>query len=127
VVGPRADALSRYAWFRRLAYWQMVAHPENVSADDVAGSAMALANAAGFQPTLRATTERNFKHGRPLGVPVTIAWGEKDRLLLPRQAHRAAAELPGARVIRMPDCGHIPTYDHPELVARVILNGISER
>ncbi len=93
----------------------------------MAGSTRALADAAGFDRTLRATTDRNFRHGQPLGVPVTIAWGEKDRLLLPRQARRAAAELPGARLVGLPDCGHIPTYDDPELVARVILEGMTER
>ncbi|HWD64104.1 MAG TPA: alpha/beta fold hydrolase [Solirubrobacteraceae bacterium] len=126
LIGPRAHALSQHAWFRRLGYWQLVAHPENVPADDVAGSTRALANATGFQPTLRATTRSNFQHGRLLGMPVTIAWGEKDRLLLPRQAARAAAELPGARLVNLPDCGHIPTYDDPGLIARVILNGIAE-
>jgi pimeloyl-ACP methyl ester carboxylesterase len=116
--------LSKRVRFRRLAYWRLVAHPGSVPADDVAGSIRALADSVGFDRTLRATTDRSFRHGRALGVPVTIAWGEKDRLLLPRQAKRAAAELPGARLVRLPGCGHIPTYDDPELVARVILEGI---
>jgi pimeloyl-ACP methyl ester carboxylesterase len=127
VVRPAADGLSTRAWFRRLAYWLMVAHPGNVPVDDVAGSIRALADSADFRPTLRATTDRSFRLGQPLGVPVTIAWGEKDRLLVPRQAERAAAELPGARMVKLPDCGHIPTYDDPELVARVILEGMTER
>jgi len=125
LIGPRAGALSRRAWFRRLGYWQMVADPEKVPAEEVAGSSLALANATGFDRTLRATTEDNFVHGQPLGVPVTIAWGERDRLLLPRQAERAAKELPGARLVRLPGCGHIPTFDHPELVTRVILEGMA--
>jgi pimeloyl-ACP methyl ester carboxylesterase len=105
----------------------MVAHPGNVPVDDVAGSIRALADSAGFLRTLRATTDRSFRLGRPLGFPVTIAWGEKDRLLLPRQAQRAVAELPGARLVKLPGCGHIPTYDDPGLVARVILEGMTER
>jgi pimeloyl-ACP methyl ester carboxylesterase len=124
VSGP-VDRLSGYSWFRRVGYQQMVAHPENVPPDDVAGSVRALAQAAGFDRTLRATTDRNFRLGRPLGIPVTIAWGEKDRLLLPSQARRAMSELPGARLVRLPDCGHIPTYDNPQLVAQVILDGMS--
>ncbi len=32
----------------------------------------------------------------------------------------------GARSIVLPDCGHTPTWDNPELVAKVILEGSSE-
>jgi hypothetical protein len=34
-------------------------------------------------------------------VPVTITWGERDRLLLPRQAWRAAREIPLARIVAL--------------------------
>jgi pimeloyl-ACP methyl ester carboxylesterase len=127
LLRPAADGLAKRGWFRRLAYWLLVAHPQNVPVEDVAGSIRALADSADFRPTLRATTDRSVRHGRSLGVPVTIAWGQKDRLLLPRQAQRAVAELPGARLVKLPGCGHIPTYDDPELVARVILEGMTER
>lgn len=127
MVRPRVDGLARAGWFKTLAYWQMVASPAKVESDEVAGSIRALADAPGFDDTLRATTDQQFRCGRPLGIPVTIAWGEKDRLLWPRQASRAAAELPGARIVALPGCGHIPTYDDPELVSRVILEGASER
>lgn len=126
LIRSRADQLARYSWFRQLAYSQMVAHPGRVDPREVAESIQALADAQGFDATLRATTDRSFRLGRRLEVPLTIAWGEKDRLLVPRQAQRAAAELPGARVVMLPDCGHIPTYDDPELVARVILESSSE-
>jgi pimeloyl-ACP methyl ester carboxylesterase len=54
---------------------------------------------------------------------VTVAWGAKDRLLVPRQARRAAAAIPRARVLLLHGCGHVPTWDDPEQVARVILDG----
>jgi pimeloyl-ACP methyl ester carboxylesterase len=50
-----------------------------------------------------------------------VAWAEKDRLLLPREAARAREALPFARHIVLPGCGHVPTWDDPELVARAIL------
>ena len=123
----RADAarLSRHVWFRNMAYGQMVHRPSHVSSYDVAESIRALADSPGFTNTLAATTGARFRLGRPLEVPVTIAWGEHDRLLLPRQAQRAAAEIPNARIVPLPGCGHIPTYDDPELVARVVLEGRS--
>ena len=54
---------------------------------------------------------------------MTIAWGEKDRLLLPRQAPRAARRVRGARLVILTGCGHVPTYDDPPQVARVLLDG----
>lgn len=54
---------------------------------------------------------------------MTIAWGAKDRLLLPRQAKRAARVIPSARMVSLADCGHMPTYDDPDLVTRVLLEG----
>jgi pimeloyl-ACP methyl ester carboxylesterase len=54
--------------------------------------------------------------------PVTIAWAEKDRLLLPRQAERARRALPRARHLTLAGCGHVPTWDDPAQVAEAILS-----
>jgi pimeloyl-ACP methyl ester carboxylesterase len=56
-------------------------------------------------------------------VPVTIGWGTRDRLLLRRQGIRAKHVIPGARLVRLPGCGHVPMNDDPALVSRVILDG----
>jgi pimeloyl-ACP methyl ester carboxylesterase len=52
---------------------------------------------------------------------VTIAWGTRDRLLPPRQAARARAVIPNARLVPLYGCGHVPMLDAPELVAHTIL------
>ena len=54
-------------------------------------------------------------------VPVTIAWGEKDRLFPVRQAGRFAAAIPRARARVLPGVGHVPMSDDPDLVAATIL------
>ena len=58
----------------------------------------------------------------PLPCPVTIAWGEKDRIL-PVELCEAFAlnRLPGATFTILPGLGHTPTIDDPELVASTIL------
>jgi pimeloyl-ACP methyl ester carboxylesterase len=81
----------------------------------------ALRDAAGFEATLRAGRSPDLFTGRIEDVPVTIAWGRADRILLPRQASRAMAMLPTARLIWLPGCGHIPMNDEPDLIADVIL------
>jgi len=57
-------------------------------------------------------------------VPVTMAWGRRERLLIPRerQARRSIARVPGARLVWLERCGHVPMWDDPPQVADVILN-----
>jgi pimeloyl-ACP methyl ester carboxylesterase len=61
-----------------------------------------------------------FDHG---DVPVTVAWGTHDWLLLPRQGRRARRAMPRARHVWLPGCGHAPFADDPERVAAVLLAG----
>ena len=57
-----------------------------------------------------------FSGAERIEVPVTLAWGALDRLVSPpRQAPPGWA----TRVLR--DCGHIPTWDDPEQVSRLLL------
>jgi pimeloyl-ACP methyl ester carboxylesterase len=53
-------------------------------------------------------------------VPVTIVWGTRDRLRIPRQAQRARATLPQARHVPLPRCGHVPMRDDPDAVAALL-------
>jgi pimeloyl-ACP methyl ester carboxylesterase len=54
--------------------------------------------------------------------PTTIAWGDRDRLLIAsRQAPRARRALPEARHVPLRGCGHVPMWDDPEQVARAML------
>ena len=70
----------------------------------------------------RALAAHRIEAGLTFGCPVTIAWGSHDFLLLTRpQAARARERLPQARHVTLNGCGHIPTWDDPEQVARVIL------
>ena len=56
-------------------------------------------------------------------VPDDDRLGEHDRLLLAgRQAPRARRRLPEARHVTLHGCGHVPTWDDPEQVARAILD-----
>ncbi|MFC9929123.1 alpha/beta fold hydrolase [Streptomyces sp. NPDC127190] len=98
--------------------------PARRAPEAVVAETLALAGATGFAATLRAGTSVRFTDGLP-GLPVTVAWGARDRILLRRQGVRAKRILPHARLIRLPGCGHCPMNDDPALVARVILDGSS--
>jgi pimeloyl-ACP methyl ester carboxylesterase len=125
VVAPKAEVIARPRIGRALAGGQYFARPGRASPEYIAGNIHAVANATWFDETLRAITEERFSGGAQITVPVTIAWGEHDRLLLPRQAPRAQAAIPSARLITLRGCGHIPMPDDPDQVTRVLLEGSS--
>jgi pimeloyl-ACP methyl ester carboxylesterase len=119
-----AESLLQPPWMRKIAFGQMVHHPERIPEVDMAPTVQALAWAPWWRATLRAiTTGPQFSGGEQISVPTTVAWGEHDRLLLPRQAKRAAALIPRARMVTLTGCGHVPFYDDPDQVARVLLEG----
>jgi pimeloyl-ACP methyl ester carboxylesterase len=59
--------------------------------------------------------------------PMVIGWGRSDRLCLPRQAERARAAFPSARLHWFEDCGHFPMWDRPEETVRLILDATAPR
>ena len=111
---------------RTLAFGHLVARPWRIPADEAAGAMRNLARSPGFEATLEAIGDHAFG-GHTLDCPVTVAWGEKDRLLIySRQSARARRLLPDARHVTLHGCGHVPTWDDPEQVARVLLEGQRE-
>ena len=120
---PMADRLMATAAGRRALLNLFVAHPERISGPDAAASLRALASAPWFDATL--PTVGAFAAPDHMDAAVTIAWGAHDRVLYPRQARRAAHRLPHARVLMLPGCGHVCTYDDPEQVARVMRDAIA--
>ncbi|MEX2985945.1 alpha/beta fold hydrolase [Streptomyces sp. C36] len=114
--------LARSAAGRAALTGAIYARPGRRSPDAVVAETRALREATGFEATLAAgRTAGLFTHDLP-DLPVTVAWGTKDRILLHRQGVRAKRVIPGARLVRLPGCGHVPMNDDPALVARVILD-----
>jgi pimeloyl-ACP methyl ester carboxylesterase len=126
-LAPRVDPLAARPRGRMLLFGAFLARPAQLPARDAAEAVRALGGAPWFDDTLRTIGPSQFAGGEEIDVPVTIAWGEKDRLLLPRQAERAARAIPSARMVILRGCGHVPTYDDPEQVAQVLLEGSSSQ
>lgn len=53
-------------------------------------------------------------------APTLLVYGLKDRLVDPRTAARAARTYPGARLVLLPDSGHVSQMEHPGVVAREV-------
>jgi len=92
-------------------FGQTTGRPWRIPAADAAAALRAVA-ASDFDRMLLGMGH-DFVHGGAIEVPVTIAWGTRDRLLWPWQADRAVAAIPLARKVVLRGCGHIPTYDDP--------------
>ncbi|MGW4032072.1 alpha/beta fold hydrolase [Streptomyces sp. NPDC004838] len=120
--GPVTERLSRTAAGRAALTGAIYARPGRRSPAAVVAETVALREATGFHRTLSAGRGTLFTDDIA-DVPVTIAWGARDRLLPRRQGIRAKRTIPRARLVRLPGCGHVPMNDDPALVARVILDG----
>ena len=124
---PAVSTLSRTAAGRTALFSQVHARPWRVSPAEAVATIDAFLDAPAFEPALEAFGAYRFRAGDELrGVPVTIAWGTRDALLLPRQAARARRLLPWARHVALHGCGHVPFHDDPEAVAAVLLAGSRE-
>jgi pimeloyl-ACP methyl ester carboxylesterase len=111
-------AASHRAWARKLIGMSLFTHPERFTADQVYGDSLALKNCTGFERTLRSGITYAFKN--PVDVPATIAWGTRDRILPYSSSAIAAERLPKVNHVALPNCGHVPMVDDPELIVRVI-------
>ncbi|WNI26047.1 alpha/beta fold hydrolase [Streptomyces sp. ITFR-16] len=118
---PLIEKLSRTAAGRTVLTSTIYARPARRTPQEAVSETLALREATGFHQTLAVGRDVRFTDDVP-GLPVTIAWGGRDRLLLRRQGIRAKHTLPGARLVRLPGCGHVPMNDDPALVSRVILD-----
>jgi pimeloyl-ACP methyl ester carboxylesterase len=122
---PDAAAVLAPPARRRLLFAQLAVHGDRMSVYDAAENVRGVADATWFDETRAALVAGRFAGGGGVEVPVTIAWGRHDYLLLRRQAHRASTAIPHARMVTLHGCGHVPTYDDPAQVAAVLLEGSS--
>jgi pimeloyl-ACP methyl ester carboxylesterase len=119
--GAQMQRIVRSPVGRQLTIGLMYGRPARRDGDEAAEDLVQLARAPGWEATLPRTRDYVFRDGDQLKVPVTIGWGTRDRLLIPRQAERARARLPQARHVPLPGCGHVPMSDDPEGVAALLL------
>lgn len=133
-MGPwaakHAEFLARRPGLRKLAFRDLIAHPErvkpNVAYDLIVGSA----DCSIFDALLDhlETGQYRGKWDKDFGIPTRIAWGMRDRTL-PYKSCTGwyRKELPDAEWVELADAGHLSHHDDPELVARTILEVTTAR
>ena len=120
VLSPVLSAFARTDRGRRLLLRGTVGHPERVPADAAARLVQAYTRAHAYDSANSAMRAAVFEDADRIDVPVTLGWGDLDRLVRPPRALP-----PGWRSQVLRDCGHVPTWDDPEQVARLILEASS--
>jgi pimeloyl-ACP methyl ester carboxylesterase len=115
---PALGLLVQRPGFRKLALASSAAHPERIPPADALRLIRAYATSPGFDAANDAMRAGTFTALGRLDVPVTLAWPEYDRLV-----RRPRTLPPGVRSVDLRGCGHLPTWDDPDAVARVLLDG----
>ncbi len=59
-----------------------------------------------------------WKQAAAVQAPTLLVYGRRDKLVDSRIARRAAATFPDARLLMVPDSGHVAMLEHPRVVAR---------
>ncbi len=118
VLLPVLAPLLRTRAGRRLAFAGTAARPELIPPEAAMRLARAYATAPGFRAANDAMRAARFTALDRLTIPVTLAWPEFDRLVA--RPRRLPASV---RSVVLRGCGHLPTWDDPEQVARVLLDG----
>jgi pimeloyl-ACP methyl ester carboxylesterase len=93
-----------------------VGHPERVPPEAAARLVRSYVTSAGYDGANVAMRSATFSGFGDIRVPVTLAWGDLDRIV-----RRPKQTDPDWRTIVLHGCGHIPTWDDPTQVARALL------
>ncbi len=114
--------LLRNGTARTLIMGGTIGRPRQMPAEDAIEMAATYASTPCFDAHLAETTRTRFAGGQGIEAPITLAWGEKDRML-PAKARLTGELPPSAHKLTLAGCGHVPMWDDPELVTRTILEG----
>lgn len=101
---------------RRRALGGVMVHPERVPYHAAVRMARAYLGGPGYVAAQTAMRAARLEDAEGIDVPVTLAWGEHDRLVSPQRV-----PFSPTRTTWLRGCGHVPTWDDPERVAALVL------
>lgn len=118
---PALPSLTCHAIGRAALLVQISARPAQVPSEMALRELQSFAATPSFDALTRDLADGPGQQGTDeIRAPVTIVWGSKDRLLLPRQANRAVAAFPQAPLHWIADAGHYIHWDAPKETLRLI-------
>jgi pimeloyl-ACP methyl ester carboxylesterase len=119
----RVLGLLRFALVRTPALFPLFGRPWKIPGDIAVGDGENLAK-SDFYSVFNAGEGLRFTGGQAIDVPVTVTWCGLDPLFSPRNS--SIEELPShTRVEQLPWCGHVPMWDNPAGVLRIIRSTVA--
>jgi pimeloyl-ACP methyl ester carboxylesterase len=111
---------------RRETLGRFIYRPERLSPREAHAIAKAYVTAPAYDEASALMRAGRVEELRSIKVPITLAWAEHDTLVRNKPL---PTKLVSRRVeqVQLPGCGHVPTWDDPDLVARVILAGVRRK
>lgn len=109
---------------RRRALGSQIRHTERMTPEQAAEIIRGYAKPAGYEAANAEMRGNVIGDLSDVNAPLTLAWAEHDSLVRRKPLSRVP---PGIRQVVMPDAGHIPTWDQPEIVTDLILSGAEVR
>lgn len=119
-LAPHADALMRVAPVRAGVIAMFMANPLALPPEAAAEAIRNLAYCPGWDATYQHAIGWRWP-GSDAPVPVTVAWGTLDAVLLPTQARTAERELPAARHVALRRRGHVPMWEAADECVELLL------
>ena len=101
---------------RRRALAGVMVHPERVGYRAALRLVGAYAHSPGYATVQPAMRGRRVEDGAGIDVPVTLAWGERDSLVWPERV-----ALTPTRTVVLRDAGHVPMWDVPAEITRLVI------
>jgi pimeloyl-ACP methyl ester carboxylesterase len=107
---------------RRRALGRFVHRPEHLRPGEAEAIARAYVTAPAYEEASALMRAGRIEELKSIKAPITLAWAEHDTLVRNRPL---PAKLLPKRVeqVELPGCGHVPTWDDPDLISRVVLAG----
>jgi pimeloyl-ACP methyl ester carboxylesterase len=120
-AASRHEPFARRPGLRRIVLHFVARHPERLPAP-LAFELMMGSGRPGFVPGLESLLGYTLKDRlEQLVCPTLIVWGEDDLTVPVRDADRFQRLIPHARKVILPDTGHVPMLEQPE-----VFNGLLE-
>ncbi|WP_439575439.1 alpha/beta fold hydrolase [Phreatobacter sp.] len=103
------------------ALWPRLVHLSRLREPALEATVKAMSEATGPRVFIRqqkaVMSRRDFRAGLgAIACPTLVLVGDQDAITPPFMAEDMAAAIPGARLVVVPDCGHLSTLERPEAV-----------
>jgi pimeloyl-ACP methyl ester carboxylesterase len=126
LLGSLAPLLMRSERLRKAVLAGQMRHGERVTPAQAARLIQGYGRAPAYPEANRLMAGNVVADLSGIDVPLTLVWADHDRVVRNKPLKEGILP-PAVRQLQLADCGHVPTWDAPERVAGLILEGAGDR